>query len=109
VSSGLSTRRSVALAAPGCLPGAFPERVRDERLSAGFLVNGESDDGGFPLLEESRPSWARNPATTPSNSVRRARRTTFSSRKATISASLAANSDAMSPHATSGPDPMIEQ
>ena len=56
MSSGSSIRRSVALGAPGCLPCGLPERVRTERLAAGFLVNGESEDGGLPLLEESRPS-----------------------------------------------------
>ena len=68
VSSGSSTRRSVALGAPGCLPCGLPERVRTERLAAGFLVNGESDDGGLPLLAESRPSWACSAATRPSSS-----------------------------------------
>src|SRR6188768_1629772 len=68
VSSGLSTRPSVAPGAPGCLPCGLPERVREERFAAGFFTNGESDDGGLPLLEESRPSWARSVATMPSSS-----------------------------------------
>src|SRR5690242_6969515 len=100
VSSGSSTRRSVALGAPGCLPCGLPERLRTERLAAGFLVNGESDDGGLPLVEESRPSWACSAASKPSSSVTRAAR-------AAISASLLASNDTTSPCAASRPDSII--
>src|SRR5690349_6683858 len=96
-----SIRCSVALGAPGCLPCGLPERVRTERLAAGFLVNGESDNGGLPLLAESRPSWACSAATKPSNCVTRASR-------AAISASLLASNDTTSPCAASRPDSMIE-
>src|SRR5690242_10225860 len=100
VSSGSSIRRSVALGAPGCLPCGLPERLRTERLAAGFLVNGESDDGGLPLVEESRPSWACSAASKPSSSVTRAAR-------AAISASLLASNDTTSPCAASRPDSII--
>ena len=101
VSSGSSIRRSVALGAPGCLPRDLPERVRTDRFGAGFLVNGESDDGGLPLLEESRPSWACNAATNPSSSLTRNSSTA-------ISASLAANNDTTSSCAVSRPELMIK-
>jgi hypothetical protein len=100
VLSGLSISRSVALGAPGCLPCGLPERVGEERFGAGFFTNGESDDGGVPLLEESRPSWALNAATKPSSSVTRAS-------SIAIWASLAASSDTTSSRAASGPDSMI--
>ena len=91
----------------GLFTRRFARRVREERFAAGFFTNGESDDGGLPLLEESRPSWARSAATMPSSSVKRASRAVFSVRRATFSASLAASSDATSSPAASGPEPMI--
>jgi hypothetical protein len=53
VSWGSSTRLRDTDEAPGCFPGPRPERVREERFFAGFLSQGESEDGGREEFDES--------------------------------------------------------
>jgi hypothetical protein len=48
---------------PGCLPGLRPDRARDDRLRAGFLAHGASDDGGREEFDESAPRRRSNSAT----------------------------------------------
>ncbi|MGH3569661.1 MAG: hypothetical protein ACRDRH_27345 [Pseudonocardia sp.] len=66
VTSGSSTNSSVEPGAPCCLPQSFPDHPREERLSADRFTNGESNDSGHPLVDESHPSRARNTASRPS-------------------------------------------
>ncbi len=88
VSSGSSIRRRVALGAPCRLP--LPDRPREERLGAGRFTNGESEDGGLPLLDESRPNRACTTASKPSNSATQLDNTTFSAARAALRAARAA-------------------
>jgi hypothetical protein len=48
---------------PGCLPGLRPERSRDDRGFAGFLLHGGSEDGGRDEFDESKPNRRSNSAT----------------------------------------------
>ncbi len=54
--SGSSTSDRDDDAAPGCLPGLRPERVRDERRFARALSHGASEDGGREEFDESAPN-----------------------------------------------------
>ena len=47
-------------AAPGCLPGLRPDRVRAERFFAGCLDHGGSEDGGLDEFDESVPARRSN-------------------------------------------------
>jgi hypothetical protein len=60
--SGSSSRLRDDEDAPGCLPGWRPDRVREERLFAGFFSHGASEDGGREEFDESSDSRRVNSA-----------------------------------------------
>jgi len=53
--SGSSTSDRDDDAAPGCLPGSRPDRVRDERFTRDFS-HSASEDGGRDEFDESAPN-----------------------------------------------------
>src|SRR5664279_6340481 len=54
--SGVSDNDRETPGSPGCLPGLRPERSREDRGFASFLLQGESEDGGREEFDESAPS-----------------------------------------------------
>src|SRR5664280_2092261 len=61
--SGVSDNDRDTPGSPGCLPGLRPDRSRDDRGFAGFLLHGGSEDGGREEFDESKPSRRSNSAT----------------------------------------------
>src|SRR5664279_1207883 len=61
--SGLSDNDRDTPGSPGCLPGLRPDRSRDDRRFAGFLLHGGPEDGGREEFDESKPSRRSNSAT----------------------------------------------
>lgn len=53
---------------PGCFPGLRPLVRREDRALAGFLVNGESEDGGLEEFDESASRRRFSSATSARNS-----------------------------------------